>query len=120
MKELRKWEFQKELIDLSENCTKLKPSTAKAKARKLFNKYDDIIAYYGSYISDLDNRVKNQRDAIEALKSGIINYNNGSFKIADVSYYNCSDTRITVMFNNGKEMYFDFSFKGLFNLVFKA
>ena len=44
MKELTKWDFKRELRDLAENCTKLKPSTAKGKATKLLDKYNEIMA----------------------------------------------------------------------------
>jgi len=71
-------DFRKEIMEMVENCTGLKPSTAKRKAYNILKKYRPIISYSTNFSSDYyEKKYEQIRVKFEILKQGYINYYKG-------------------------------------------
>lgn len=108
------WQFREELIELAENCTSIKPSTAKRKARCLFNKYTSIIDINADYYRKQSNR---KDKIIQTIKTGVVKYNNGAMSISDISSIKIDETKVTVITKSGLEIYFDSEFEYLIDVI---
>ena len=113
------WEFRNELKSLIESCYKIKPETARRKLNKLIDKYEDLICNdtdERSEVIDKSNRFKN---AFLIKKSGKLVFQGGLLFIDNVAYTETEASgRIKVILISGKEVWFDKSFKELFNIIF--
>ncbi len=114
--ELNKWKFQKELNDLCEKCTKLKPSTAKKHAKKLFDKFseDGCISFYTEkqYIEQRDIKI-NLFKALRILNEGCIISENSVLKLEDVSYVEFKENGIQITTKNKQVILYSKEFEYL-------
>jgi hypothetical protein len=71
-------DFRKEIMDMAESCTALKPSTAKRKMGDIFKKYHPIICYSTNFSSDYyEKKYEQIKVKFETLKKGYISYYRG-------------------------------------------
>lgn len=75
--DLKKWGFQKELINMVASCVGLKPNTAKKKAAAIFDKYEPLISSSQSLETYYKNRSNEFETKFNALKKGYISYVRG-------------------------------------------
>ena len=78
MEQLRKWGFQKELINMAESCVGLKPNTAKKKAAAIFDKYEHLISSSESLETYYKNRSNEFETKFNTLKKGYVSYVTGN------------------------------------------
>jgi len=75
---LYRQDFRKEIMDMAESCTALKPSTAKRKMGDIFKKYHPIICYSTNFTYEhYEKKYEQIRVKFETLKQGYINYYKG-------------------------------------------
>jgi hypothetical protein len=74
MEGITKYTFFSELRKMAASCTGNKPSTAIAKATKLYNKYQGIIEYSESNVDYYRIRYEDQRRLIDVIKSGVVTW----------------------------------------------
>jgi hypothetical protein len=75
---LNREDFRKEIMDMVESCTGLKPSTAKRKANNILKKYRPIICYSTNFTGEYyEKKYEQIKVRFEILKQGYINYYKG-------------------------------------------
>lgn len=75
---LNREDFRKEIMDMVESCTALKPSTAKRKVDNILKKYRPIICYSTNFTSAYyEKKYEQIKVKFETLKQGYINYYKG-------------------------------------------
>jgi hypothetical protein len=79
-KDLRRWNFEKEMKALAVSCIGLKPDTAKRKAAILFRKYEPIIEHSSNEVGYFERRYNEECKKFNTLKSGLIHYIDGENK----------------------------------------
>jgi ribosomal protein S17E len=121
MEYINHWQFFKKLKELAENCTKVKPSTAKRKATQFFEKYSDIIAYNSDYIKDITENLDKYKKLFEVAKSQKIDYIKddgckGVVLIKDVEQIESNNTSVILTTKHGRNIYLGKSFEYLIDL----
>lgn len=99
---LDKWTFKRELKELCEKCTTLKPSTAGKYANDLFNKFEGgcISLYTEKEYEKLRNVKDDLTEALNTLKKGLIESDISVLKLKDVSYVEFQEDVIVITTKN--------------------
>ena len=118
--ELRKWAFQKELIDMVASCVVLKPNTAKKKAAAIFDKYEPLISSSQSLETYYKNRSNEFETKFNTLKKGYVSYVRGDIEgkllIKDIEQIEVRKTDVLLITKTGREISMGLDFKYLKDL----
>lgn len=121
--ELTRNDFNEELIKFAAQCTELKVSTAKKYARRLFNKYEDLICYTKSGKDYHINQNDILRSQINTLKRGTITYHNslektkGTLLIKNVEQIDIEKSGVKLTTKNGREIFLSKDFEYLRDII---
>lgn len=107
--ELTKYHFEDELKQFAEHCTKLKPSTAKRKARELFLKYEEIIVYSKSREDHLRSELTKTANIARAFKTRNIEYfrqnsTYGVLSLENIEQVDVTKTGVLITTRSGREI----------------
>lgn len=111
--ELNKWELRRELLSIPSKSKKLKLATAKEKVRGILDKYDDLISYSAESKDQYREECYALRNIIEAMKTGIVKYEGGFFRVSEVERVKITDSNVTVYYKSGTEQNFVIAFTWL-------
>lgn len=113
--ELSRRDFEKELKELAENCTKLSPTTARKKACSFINKYSELVSRYSGEIEDARNERDEYRERFRTLKNKKVLYqsNNGHSGVIlldEISQIDFSDSGVLIITKNNRSIELGASF----------
>ena len=113
--------FLKELQDMAVSCIGLKENTAKKKASKIIEKYDEIISSTKEEKEYYEIQLTRYTTLFNTLKSGRIDYTKGELKgyllIRDIEQIEVSTKNVVVTLKTGREIVFSTDFEYLSELL---
>ena len=121
MKEVEKidcYGFLRELKSIPAMSKKLKITTAKRKVEAIYDKYSDLISYDVESKERFRQMYRDLEKVVEAMKTGVVNYNGGFFRVSEIERITFTETNIKVYFKSGCEDNFSKDFDWLKKLVF--
>lgn len=113
---LTRYTFESELLKIPAQCKKLTNKTSKEKIKAIFKKYDFLIGFSKESIQREEKRSTELKYICNALKSGIVHYEGGFFKICEILRVKMISEKIIVFFKNGTELSCSKDFEWLLNL----
>lgn len=120
MKELTKWDLDRELKQMAEVCTKLKPSTARRKAASLFKKYDEVICYSKKDKEYYEKEARGLKKIVRVLKEQKIYYGNseesGVVLLTNIEQIDVNKNRVLITTKYNREISLDLGFEYLKDL----
>lgn len=121
-KSITKRELQTEMIALAEKSTELKKDTAKRNARKLFDKYSEIINYSKDNAEYYEKKYYRTQKMFDTLKRGVITYvkgekTKGVILLSEIEAVEVGEKDVKLTMKNGKEITMGESFEYVSELI---
>ena len=123
---LNKYQFKVEIEKMAVSCIGNKESTAKSKAKKLFEKYKELIGWSIAHMNYYENEYNKLSQINKVLKTGKIIYSrkidqaDGFLLIKDIeqieAWENDLESAVIVTMKSGRKVKFGSTFKYLLNI----